>query len=364
MGTTEVAEPNQAFDTAGTEMLPARQRYLSRVSQQFTLVILLIIMAIFSLLEGTKFLSLRNFNEILVDSTQLIVITIGVTFVIITAGIDLSVGSVLILSSVVAAKVMIALSGSPADIANFEFPNQHIGIPVGLAAGVVTGLICGIVNGVLITRLQMPPFIVTLGTLGIALGLGQLLSGGTSVPNVPPAVQTEIGLREIIGFDIAGQHIRIIPPIVIAVVIAVIGAFVLNRTRFGRYTYAVGSNAAAARRAGVDVDKHLVKVYALAGTLAGVAGSMDLMRFGTASVGSHQSDNLAAISAAVIGGTSLFGGIGTIGGSVIGAFIPTVLRNGLVITRVPPFWQNVAIGCVLILAVYLDQRRRNAEERM
>jgi ribose transport system permease protein len=98
--------------------------------------------------------------------------------------------------------------------------------------------------------------------------------------------------------------------------------------------------------------------------LAGVAGAMDLMRFGTASVGSHQADNLAAISAAVIGGTSLFGGIGTIGGSVIGAFIPTVLRNGLVIARVQPFWQNVAIGAVLILAVYLDQRRRRAEERM
>jgi ribose transport system permease protein len=259
---------------------------------------------------------------------------------------------------------MIALSGTPEDIAAFQFPTQHIGIPVGLAAGVVTGIICGIANGVLITRLQMPAFIVTLGMLGIALGLGQLLSGGTSVPNVPPDVQTAIGLRELIAFDIGGQHIRITPPVVIAYGIAAIAAIVLNRTRFGRYTYAVGSNAAAARRAGIDVDRHLVKVYGLSGLLAGVAGAMDLMRFGTASVGSHQADNLAAISAAVIGGTSLFGGIGTIGGSVIGAFIPTVLRNGLVIARVQPFWQNVAIGAVLILAVYLDQRRRRAEERM
>lgn len=359
-----MAEPEKAYDNLVTEALPARQRYVSRLTQQFTLLILFIIIAIFSGLEGTKFLSLRNFNEILVDSSQLIVLTIGVTFVIITAGIDLSVGSVLILSSVVAAKVMIALSGSPQDIANFQFPNQHIGIPVGLLAGVLTGLACGIVNGVLITRLQMPPFIVTLGMLGVALGLGQLLSGGTSVPNVPPAVQTEVGLRELIGFDIGDQHVRLTPPILIALVIALVAAFVLNRTRFGRYTYAVGSNAAAARRAGVNVDLHLVKIYALCGMMAGVTGSMDLMRFGTASVGSHQSDNLAAISASVIGGTSLFGGIGTIGGSVVGAFIPTVLRNGLVITRVPPFWQNVAIGCVLILAVYLDQRRRKAEERM
>jgi ribose transport system permease protein len=347
-----------------TEVIPARQRYLSTISRSFTPIILLLIMAVFAIREGASFLNPRNFNDIIIDSSQLIVLTVGMTFVIITAGIDLSVGSILILASVVAAKVMIALSGTPQEIASFQFPTQHIGIPVGLAAGVVTGLLCGLVNGVLITRLKMPAFIVTLGMLGIALGLGQLLSGGTSVPNVPPAVQTDIGLRELIAFDIAGQRVRITPPVVIALGIALIAALVLNRTRFGRYTYAVGSNAAASRRAGIDVDLHLVKIYALSGLLSGVAGSMDLMRFGTASVGSHQSDNLAAISATVIGGTSLFGGIGTIGGSVVGAFIPTVLRNGLVITRVPPFWQNVAIGMVLILAVYLDQRRRKAEERM
>jgi ribose transport system permease protein len=359
-----LSSPSETYDELVTEVLPAWQRSLSRISQSFTPVILLFIVAIFSLLEGTKFLSLRNFNEIAIDSSQLVVLTVGMTFVIITAGIDLSVGSVLILSSVVAAKVMIALSGTPEQIAQFEFPNQHIGIPVGLAAGVLTGLICGIINGILITRLQMPAFIVTLGMLGMALGLGQLLSGGTSVPNVPPAVQTDIGLRELIALDVAGQHLRVTPPIVIAYGIAAIAAIVLNRTRFGRFTYAIGSNAAASRRAGIDVGWHLIKVYALSGLLAGVAGAMDLMRFGTASVGSHQADNLAAISASVIGGTSLFGGIGTIGGSVVGAFIPTVLRNGLVIARVQPFWQNVAIGAVLILAVYLDQRRRRAEERM
>ena len=353
-----------AYDEVVTEVVPARQRYFSQVAKSFTLLILLAIIIVFSLREGGSFFNARNFNDIVIDSSQLVVLSVGMTFVIITAGIDLSVGSVLILSSVVAAKVMIALSGTAQDIANFEFPTQHIGIPIGLLAGVLTGLMCGIVNGALITRLQVPAFIVTLGMLGIALGFGQLLSGGTSVPNVPPAVQTEIGLRELIGFDVGGQRVRITPPVVIAYGIAAVAAVVLNRTRFGRYTYAIGSNSAASRRAGIDVNRHLVKVYAMSGLLAGVAGAMDLLRFGTASVGSHQSDNLAAISASVIGGTSLFGGIGTIGGSVIGAFIPTVLRNGLVIARVQPFWQNVAIGAVLILAVYLDQRRRRAEERM
>lgn len=359
-----MGDTREAYDEQVTEPSTARQRYLSKVSASFTPVILIVIIIVFAIREGSSFFNARNFNDIIIDSSQLVVLSVGMTFVIITAGIDLSVGSVLILSSVVAAKSMIALSGTPQDIARFEFPTQTIGIPLGLAAGVATGLICGIVNGLLITRLKMPSFIVTLGMLGIALGLGQLLSGGTSVPNVPPAVQTEIGLRELFGFDVAGHHVRITPPVVIAYGIACIAAIMLNRTRFGRYTYAIGSNAAASRRAGINVDVHLIKVYALSGLLAGVAGAMDLMRFGTASVGSHQSDNLAAISATVIGGTSLFGGIGTIGGTVVGAFIPTVLRNGLVISRVQPFWQNVAIGMVLILAVYLDQRRRRAEERM
>ncbi len=359
-----MSSASDAYDELVTEVLPARQRYLSRISRSFTLVILLIIIAIFALRAGTSFLNARNLNDIIIDSSQLVVLTVGMTFVIITAGIDLSVGSVLILSSVVAAKVTIAFSGTPEDIARFEFPTQHIGIPVGLAAGVLTGLLCGVINGVLATRLQMPSFIVTLGMLGMALGLGQLLSGGTSVPNVPPDVQTAIGLRELVAFDLGGQRVRITPPVVIAYGIALVAAVVLNRTQFGRYTYAIGSNAAASRRAGINVDWHLVKVFALSGLMAGVAGAMDLMRFGTASVGSHQSDNLAAISAAVIGGTSLFGGIGTIGGSVVGAFIPTVLRNGLVINRIEPFWQNVAIGAVLILAVYIDQRRRKVEERM
>ena len=355
---------NEAFEEAGADGLPARQRFLAQIAKSFTLLILIAIIIIFSLYGGTSFFNARNFNDIIIDSSQLVVLSVGMTFVIIAAGIDLSVGSVLILSSVVAAKVTIALSGTPEDIARFEFPTQQVGIPIGLLAGVATGLICGFVNGILVTRLRVPAFIVTLGMLGIALGLGQLLSGGTSVPNVPPAVQSAIGLRELVAFNVGDHRVRITPPVVIAYGIAIIAAVALNRTRFGRYTYAVGSNAAASMRAGIDVDLHLVKIYSLSGLLAGVAGAMDLLRFGTASVGSHQADNLAAISATVIGGTSLFGGIGTIGGTVIGAFIPTVLRNGLVIARVQPFWQNVAIGAVLILAVYLDQRRRRAEERM
>lgn len=334
------------------------------VVNSFTLLILAVIVLAFAALQGTRFLNLGNFNNIAIDASQLLLLTVGVTFVIITAGIDLSISSILVLSAVVAARLMVTLAGTPQQVAAYEFPNQAVAIPVGLIAALVTGLACGIVNGVVVTRLKLPPFIVTLGTLGIFLGFAQILSGGTTIPNVPPAVQQEIGLYEIVSYSAGGQNIRLTPPMVIAFAVAAVAAVVLNRTRFGRYTYAVGSNAAAARRAGIDVDLHLVKVYAVSGLLAGIAGAFDLLRFGTASVGSHQQDNLAAISAAVIGGTSLFGGLGTIGGSVVGAFIPAILRNGLVIARVEPFWQGVAIGAVLILAVFLDQRRRSAEERM
>ena len=322
----------------------------------FIIGILAALVVIFWFLEGTKFLNLGNFRDIAVDASELLLMAVGLTFVIITAGIDLSVGAVLVLSSVVAAKTMVALSGTPLQVHNYQFPHQGIGIPVGIAVGLLVGLGCGLINGLLVTGLKMPPFIVTLGTLGMALGTAQIISGGTNVPYVPTAIQSEIGLRQLFGF---------LPvPVAITLVVVVVAGLALSQTRFGRYTYAIGSNVEAARRVGIDVNRHLLKVYTLSGFLAGLAGIIDVARFSTASPAAHEADNLAAISAVVIGGTSLFGGIGTILGSVVGTLIPAVLRNGFVIQGVQPFWQEVAIGAVLILAVFVDQRRRSAEERM
>ncbi|MGI8910394.1 MAG: ABC transporter permease [Rubrobacteraceae bacterium] len=318
--------------------------------------ILVGLVVVFTMLNGTAFFNPENFVNITVDASVLLLLAVGMTFVIITAGIDLSVGAVLVLSSVVAAQVMVELSGTEQQVQNYQFPTQGVGIPAGIAAGLLAGLLCGLGNGFLITRLRMPPFIVTLGTLGIALGTAQILSGGTNVPYVPTAIQSQIGERDLFGF---------LPvPVLITLVVVIVAWLALHRTGFGRYTYAIGSNVDAARRAGINVDRHLLKVYALSGFLSGLAGIVDLARFNTASVGAHDADNLAAISAVVIGGTSLFGGIGTIVGSVVGTFIPAVLRNGFVIQGVQAFWQQVAIGAVLILAVFIDQRRRSAEERM
>jgi ribose transport system permease protein len=333
-----------------------RRRTIPGLSSAFIFVILAGLVIAFSIVEGTAFLSAENFVTIAEDASELLLLAVGVTFVIITAGIDLSVGSILVLSSVIAAQTMVALSGTPEQVRNYQFPNQEVGIPVGIAAGLLVGLACGFINGLLVTKLKLTPFIATLGTLGVFLGTAQILSGGTNVPYVPTAVQSEIGTRDLLGF---------LPvPIAIGLVVVILAILALHLTQFGRYTYAIGSNAEAARRVGINVDRHLLKVYTLSGFLAGLAGIIDVARFNTASVGAHTLDNLAAISAAVIGGTSLFGGIGTIVGTLVGTFIPAVLRNGFIIAGVQAFWQEVAIGMVLLLAVFIDQRRRSAEERM
>ena len=328
---------------------PRRRTFgsLLATNSAFIFLILGALLLVFTVLQGSAFLSPENFSNIAVDASELLLLGVGLTFVIITAGIDLSVGSVLVLSSVVAAQVMVNLSGTSEQVQNYQFPNQGVGIPLGIAAGLLTGLLCGIVNGLLVTRLKMPAFIVTLGTLGMALGAAQILSGGSNVPYVPTAMQAQIGTREIFGF---------LPvPVLITLVVVIIAALALSLTSFGRYTYAIGSNAEAARRVGINVDRHLLKVYALSGFLAGLAGIVDVARFNTASVGAHASDNLAAISAVVIGGTSLFGGEGGVTGTLIGAVLIGVLNNGLVLLNVSPYWQPIVVGFIIVLSVFVDQ---------
>jgi ribose transport system permease protein len=283
-------------------------------------------------------------------------LAVGMTFVIITAGIDLSVSSVLVFSAIVGAKVMSNLAGTPEEVRRYEFPHESIAIPIGLAVAILCGLGWGLINGLIITKMKLPPFLVTLGTLSAALGFARIISKGASVTYVPINVQTWIGAKRVFDF---------LPILVIVTAVVVVWAFILlTFTRFGRYTFAIGSNAAAARRAGIDVDRHLIKVYVLSGTLAGLAGAMDIARFINPGVATHSTDNLRAVSAVVIGGTSLFGGMGSIVGTVIGTFIPAVLSNGLVIGGIQPFWQDVLIGVILIIAVFIDQRQRRADERM
>jgi ribose transport system permease protein len=306
--------------------------------------ILLAIIVIFAILQPTDFASASNVRNIAVDASVLLVLAVGATYVIITAGIDLSVGSVLVFAGVVSAKAMNAVGGDGTGV-----------ILVGLGVALAGGLAWGLLNGVLVTLARIPPFVVTLGTLGMALGVALLITGGVDERSVPPKLVDTVGTGELFG--------QIPWLVVIAAAVAVFFGVMLGMTRFGRHTFVIGSNAEAATRAGIAVNRHLIKVYALAGLLAGLAGFLNLARFGTTTISGHATDNLSAIAAVVIGGTSLFGGVGTIVGTVVGVFIPAVLQNGFIITGVQPFWQQVAVGAVLIVAVYLDQLRRRTQQR-
>ena len=322
----------------------SRWQRLATGSTTWIILILAAMLVVFSVMEPDSFATVNNFRNLATNAAILMVIAVGMTFVIITAGIDLSVGSVLVFSGVVSAKAMNGMDSEGWDV-----------IIVGVLVAVGCGLGWGILNGLLITKAHVPPLIVTLGTLGMALGLAQIITDGVDIREVPAKLVTSIGV---------GRAFEQVPWLVVmAAVVAVVFGLVLALTRFGRHTYAIGSNDEAARRAGINVDRHLIAVYGLSGALAGLAGFMSLARFATTTLGGHATDNLQAIAAVVLGGTSLFGGIGTMLGTVVGVFIPAVLQNGFVIVGVEPFWRDVAVGAVLILAVYLDQLRRRTQYR-
>ena len=328
-----------------------RDRILGALGRSWLFFFLLGLVAFFWLTTppGT-FLTWSNLEQIALSTSEVILLAIGETFVIVTAGIDLSIGGILFFAGVCGGEVMLHLSGTSAQTINGEYPHASLAVPIGIVVCIAAGTLWGLVNGTLITRLRLPPFIVTLGTLAITLGLGDLIDGGSYLPApVPPGLSNHFGTGKIFG---------LYAPIYVAAVILLIAHLFFRYARFGRYTAAVGSNEEATRRTGINVDRHIVKVYALAGFCAGVAAVLDLAIYTNTTSVSHQTDNLNAIGAVVIGGTSLFGGVGTIIGSAIGAFIPTVLQNGLVIKDVSPFWQEVVVGATIILAVYLDQLRR------
>jgi ribose transport system permease protein len=279
------------------------------------------------------------------NTSILAVLGVGMTFVIITGGIDLSVGSVLVFSGVVADKAMAAVGGGQG------WSSAIVGALVAIACGLAWGL----VNGFFVARAKVPPLIVTLGTLGMALGIAEVITGGVDLRNVPTVMVNSVGF---------GNIVWQIPTLaVIAAIVVVIGIVILHRTRFGLHTYALGSNPEAGRRAGLNVNGQLIRVYALSGLLAGFAGWMNLAFFQSTTIGGQSTTNLSVIAGVVIGGTSLFGGYGSIFGSVIGLFIPATLQNGFVIIGIQPFWQQVVVGAVLIAAVYVDQQRRAAALR-
>jgi ribose transport system permease protein len=311
-------------------------------------VILIGLLVAFSVLHPGSFLTLFNIQELFIQLCLLLLLAVGMTFVIITGGIDLSVGTVLIFSGVLGAEVMQSLGGGDAT-------NDGIGaILIGLVVSVVAGGAWGLLNGWLVAYANVPPLIVTLGSFLAALGVADLVTNGIDVRTVPSALRTTVG---------SGTLFYIPYLVIIVVVITLFFGWLLHTTRFGRYTYAVGSNPEAARRVGIPLKRQLMSVYLLTGLLAGVAGFLSLAYYGTTTISSHTFDNLNAIAGVVLGGTSLFGGSGVLLGTVFGTFIPQVLSSGFVISGVPTFWQPIAVAIVLVAAVWFDQRRRKARNR-
>ncbi len=307
------------------------------IGDWWTLFILVLLVIIFSV-TSPGFFSTQNFVSTTVSASNTIILAVAETFVIITGGIDLSVGAILGLSGMVGADVMQSLMGH----------GDMVALWSGLFAGLLTGVIFGAINGLVVTVLEVTPFIATLGMLGIATGLTFLITNGTDIVNLPVELST---VGDSVLFNFLGV------PVLITIIVLIIAWYYLRKTRFGKYTYAIGSNAEGTRRSGVNVKYHLFKIYTLSGLLSGLAGMIVVARIATGSPLEGTNDELNAIAAVVIGGASLFGGRGTIFGSTVGALIISVLVSGLVIMGVQPYWQTVTIGIIIILAVYIDQRR-------
>jgi len=321
---------------------PVLQFLLNR----WILLILLGFVLIFSLLQP-RFFSIYNFQNIGLHTTEVLILALGQTFVIISGGIDLSVGSVLGFSGITASLVMKTLW--------LNMYNPILSIGLGIIAGLTAGTVLGMMNGLLIVRLKVPPFIATLGMLGIARGGTYLLTAGASVVDLPPQLAI-LGSSKILGF---------LPiPILIALILAIVAHFLLSQTPFGRHTYAMGGSRRAASRAGIAIDKHTVLIYAFSGLLAAVSGVLVVARFVTGSPLAGANDELNSIAAVVIGGASLFGGTGSIFGSVAGALIIGVLLVGLIVVNVQPYWQMVAVGIILVLAVSIDQIRHRSKDEL
>ncbi len=366
------------------------QRSILVLSQVWSWLFLIILIVFFSF-KGTGFLSVRNSQNILVAITPIFLMGLGQTFVIIAGGIDLSVGWVMGLASVVSAIVirdtvkLLTIEAERQGLSRvFEQVFTAMGaasypdvfaIILGFTLGIGVACFAGLINGTIVAKLRVPPFIVTLGVSFVARGVALLLSGGNIVGEQPRLLR-DIGNESLFYLvrgeqkafyilqkpELTGNALRLLDrilpwPVVVWMILAIILAFVLRSTQFGRHTYAIGGNKEAALRAGIAVDRHIIRLYILSGFTTGVAGVLNTARYSGGSSIAGDPLLMSSIAAVVIGGVSLFGGSGRVSGTVVGALIIAVLQTGLVMMAVEPFWQFVVVGIVVILAVLMDQAR-------
>ena len=301
---------------------------IQRLLPFFTLILLFVALTI----ATPHFLTKVNLSSVARQTAVINIMALGMTPVIISGGIDISVGSILAIAGLFG--TMAIKSGQP--------------IPFAIAIGIGTGLLCGIANGVLVTQLRVNPFIVTLGTLGIFRGIALVVSNGLPVHEIPESF-SYLGDGTVLGIPVS---------LWILAICAICMHFLLENTKLGRYTFAIGSNESAAYYAGVPIKFHLTSVYAIAGLLTGLAGMIEASRLMTGQPTAGQGYELQTIAAVVIGGGSLRGGEGSVSGTLVGAFIIGLLSNGSDLLGVNPYWQQVIIGVVIIAAVGFDELRK------
>ncbi len=340
------------------------QRFLLFLGRNWVVFFLLFLCVLFSF-TGTGFLSPKTLNNILITSSPALLLAAGETFVIITGGIDLSVGFVRGLISVISAIIirdLYAAGHSP-----------YIAIFWGMVVGIGIGLLPGLVNGILVAKFRVPPFIATLGIYGVANGFALRFSQGFPITFLPPEVG-KIGNGFVAyflpgkGYSFFKKPVGILPEdmrnligiapfaFLIALLFILVFAFILSRTPFGQHTYAIGGNIDAARRAGIPVDRHLIKVYMISSFFASLSGVLATLIFSIGAPTQFSSSlELFAVAAVVIGGASLMGGKGSMSGTFLGVLVLSILEIGFLMSGILPFYRYVAVGVTLIAAVLVDQ---------
>lgn len=327
-----------SFETSQKTILQRTQHFLHGNPAMVPVIIMVVTVLIFGVVSGERFFTAFNLSLIIQQVTVIGVLASAQTLIILTAGIDLSVAAIMVLSSVIMGKLAVTLGVPPI-----------IAIPTGF----VFGTLCGVINGLLVTRLRLPPFIVTLGTWNIFFALNIWYSGSQSIrsqdiDNFAPMLKF-FGQRVNIGGAIFtyGSFLMI--------AIFIVLWYVLNKTAWGRHVHAVGDDKEAAELSGIRTDRLLVQVYGLGGLICGIGAWVAIGRVGSVSPQSFFEGNLNSITAVVIGGTSLFGGRGSILGALFGALIVGIFSSGLKLAGLDVLWQRFAIGCLIIIAVALDQ---------
>ncbi len=327
MTTTNVSEAAASF---GRPKKSARAQFTEYWGKFSTIAILVLIVVVFSALQPA-FLSGNNMIRIVEQSSITILLALGEFFAILLAGIDLSVGSVMALTGVVTARLMVA----------------GIAWPLAVLIGAIgIGAFVGLINGTLISITKLPPFIITLGTMAIIRGATYIASGAKAVSGLPPEYSLTIG----------GRLFNVIPvPILVVAVVAVILVFFTTRTKAGRNIYAIGGNTQAAWYAGINTTRHTVLAFVISGICAGLAGAVNVARLGAAEPNAGTGYETFAIAAVIIGGTSFFGGEGVIWKVLMGGLIIGAINNGLNMVGVSAYYQQIAMGALIILAVTLDR---------